>query len=145
MSAESILKAEVVYYPYPEPQQWGGGAAIFSYDQCKMNMLWLVHPDVDALHDKVWGGDMISQHVDDGMYKDLRTILKGPPIEMMRDFEMFLGMRTHADLVDRLCKGFPTAFRHHMWDRAKEANTRLCAGLGPNVYKVDFRSGRKYG
>ena len=145
MSAESILKAEVVYYPYPEPQQWVGGAAIFSYDQCKMNMLWLVHPDVDALHDKVWGGDMISQHVDDGMYKDLRTILKGPPIEMMRDSELVQGRRTHAARRARGRGRTATAFRHHMWDRAKEANTRLCAGLGPNVYKVDFRSGRKYG
>jgi len=110
-----------------------------------MNLLWLVHPNVDALHDKAWGGDTISQHVDDGMYADLRTILKGPPIEMMRDFEMFLKMRTHADLINKLCKGLPTAFRHRMWARAKEANARLCAGLGPNVYKVDFKSGRKYG
>lgn len=143
--SDELLKVEVKYYPYTEPQHWFGDATTFNYDQCKMNLLWLVHPDVDALHDKAWGGDMISQHVDDGMYSDLRTILKGPPIEMMRDFEMFLKMRTHADLVDKLCKGFPTAFRHRMWDRAKEANARLCAGMGPNVYKVDFRSGRKYG
>jgi hypothetical protein len=33
----------------------------------------------------------------------------------------------------------------HMWDRAKEANARLCEGLGPNVYKVDFKSKKKYG
>jgi hypothetical protein len=32
-----------------------------------------------------------------------------------------------------------------MWDRAKEANARLCEGLGPNVYKVDFKSKKKYG
>ena len=48
-------------------------------------------------------------------------------------------------LIDKLCKGFPTAFRYRMWDRAKEANTRLCDGLGPNVYKVDFKSKKKYG
>lgn len=143
--SEELLKAEVTYYPYTEPQHWTGDATTFGYDQCKMNLLWLVHPDVDALHDKAWGGDMISEHIDNGMYKDLRNILKGPPIEMMREFEMFLGMRTHADLIDKLCKGFPTAFRYHMWDRAKEANARLCAGLGPNVYKVDFKSGKKYG
>ena len=143
--SEDLLKVEVKYYPYTEPQLWVGGADVFAYDQCKMNMLWLVHPDVDDLHDKVWAGDMISQHVDDGMYSDLRAILKGPPIEMMRDFEMFLKMRTHADLVHKLCKGFPTAFRHRMWDRAKEANARLCEGLGPNVYKVDFKSKKKYG
>ena len=143
--SDELLKVEVKYYPYTEPQHWFGDATTFNYDQCKMNLLWLVHPNVDALHDKAWGGDMISQHVDDGMYADLRTILKGPPIEMMRDFEMFLKMRTHADLIDRLCKGFPTAFRLRMWDRAKEANARLCEGLGPNVYKVDFKSGRKYG
>lgn len=143
--SEELLKAEVIYYPYIEPQHWTGDAATFTYDQCKMNLLWLVHPDVDALHDKVWAGDMISQHIDEGMYKDLRNILRGPPIEMMRDFEMFLGMRTHADLIDKLCKGFPTAFRYRMWDRAKEANARLCEGLGPNVYKVDFKSRKKYG
>ena len=143
--SDDLLKVEVKYYPYTEPQHWFGDAATFNYDQCKMNLLWLVHPDVDALHDKAWGGDMISAHIDNGMYADLRTILKGPPIEMMRDFEMFLKMRTHADLVDKLCKGFPTAFRYRMWDRAKEANARLCNGLGPNVYKVDFKSKKKYG
>ena len=143
--SEDLLKVEVKYYPYMEPQHWFGDATTFNYDQCKMNLLWLVHPDVDALHDKAWGGDTISAHIDNGMYSDLRSILKGPPIEMMRDFEMFLKMRTHADLIDKLCKGFPTAFRHRMWDRAKEANARLCEGLGPNVYKVDFKSGRKYG
>ena len=143
--SDDLLKVEVKYYPYTEPQLWVRGADVFAYDQCKMNMLWLVHPEVDSLHDKVWAGDMISQHVDDGMYTDLRTILKGPPIEMMRDFEMFLKMRTHADLINKLCKGLPTAFRSRMWARAKEANARLCEGLGPNVYRVDFKSGRKYG
>lgn len=143
--SEELLKAEVIYYPYTEPQHWTGDAATFGCDQCKMNLLWLVHPDVDSLHDKAWGGDMISEHIDNGMYKDLRTALKGPPIEMMREFEMFLGMRTHAELLDKLCKGFPTAFRYRMWDRAKEANARLCAGLGHNVYKVDFKSKKKYG
>lgn len=145
MSAESILKAEVIYYPYPEPQLWVGGADVFAYDQCKMNMLWLVHPEIDYLHDKVWGGDMISEHIDKYMYKDLRTALKGPPIEMMREFEMFMGMRTHAELLDKLCKGFYYRFKDWMWFRAKEANARLCEGLGPNVYKVDFKSGKKYG
>ena len=143
--SEDLLKVEVKYYPYTEPQLWIGDAATFTYDQCKMNLLWLVHPDVDNLHDKVWAGDMISGHIDNGMYRDLRSILKGPPIEMMREFEMFLGMRTHADLIDKLCKGFPTAFRYRMWGRAKEANARLCEGLGPNVYKVDFKSKKKYG
>lgn len=143
--SEELLKAEVIYYPYTEPQHWTGDATTFGYDQCKMNLLWLVHPDVDALHDKVWGGDMISEHIDKYMYKDLRTALKGPPIEMMREFEMFLGMRTHAELLDLLCKGFYYGFKDWMWFRAKEANARLCAGLGPNVYKVDFKSGKKYG
>ena len=143
--SQDLLKVEVKYYPYTEPQHWLDDAATFNYDQCKMNLLWLVHPDVDALHDKVWGGDTISEHIDNGMYSDLRSILKGPPIEMMRDFEMFLKMRTHAELINKLCKGLPTAFRHRMWARAKEANARLCEGLGPNVYKVDFKSGRKYG
>lgn len=142
---DEVLKAEVVYPPYPAPGLWVGDAATFTYDQCKMNLLWLVHPEVDNLHDKVWAGDMISEHIDDGMYKDLRNILRGPPIEMMRDFEMFMGMRTHGALIDKLCKGFPTAFRYRMWDRAKEANARLCSGLGPNVYKVDFKSRKKYG
>lgn len=143
--SDDLLKVEVKYYPYSEPQLWTGGAATFTYDQCKMNLLWLVHPEVDNLHDKVWAGDMISEHIDDGMYRDLRSILRGPPIEMMRDFEMFMGMRTHGALIDKLCKGFPTAFRYRMWDRAKEANARLCKGLGPNVYKVDFKSKKKYG
>jgi hypothetical protein len=144
--SDELLKVEVKYYPYTEPQHWFGDATTFTYDQCKMNLLWLVHPDVDNLHDKVWAGDMISEHIDEGMYKDLRNILRGPPIEMMRDFEMFHGYAySWGDLIDKLCKGFPTAFRHRMWDRAKEANARLCEGLGPNVYKVDFKSKKKYG
>lgn len=143
--SEELLKAEVIYYPYTEPQHWTGDATTFGYDQCKMNLLWLVHPDVDALHDKAWGGDMISEHIDKYMYKDLRTALKGPPIEMMREFEMFMGMRTHAELLHNLARGFYWGFKDWMWFRAKEANARLCAGLGPNVYKVDFKSGKKYG
>lgn len=143
--SEELLKAEVIYYPYTEPQHWTGDAATFGYDQCKMNMLWLVHPEIDYLHDKVWAGDTISEHIDKYMYKDLRTALKGPPIEMMREFEMFLGMRTHAELLHNICRGFYWGFKDWMWSRAKEANARLCEGLGPNVYKVDFKSGKKYG
>ena len=46
--SDELLKVEVKYYPYTEPQLWIGDAATFTHDQCKMNLLWLVHPDVDA-------------------------------------------------------------------------------------------------
>jgi hypothetical protein len=112
--------------------------ANYWYDECKMNLLWLVKPEVDDLVLAQWVGDEVSRSIDVLLSKDIRALLTGPPVEFMRDF-------VRIDDGIRLTAQWPSGYQKVMWARAKEANTRLCAGLGPNVYKFDFKTRRKFG
>lgn len=132
------LKAEVTYYPYALPMHlWG--QTNYWFDEMKMNLLWLVHPEVDTHCTSVWKGDDISLSIDKHLSQDLRALLSGPPIEFMRDFVAM----DDGDL--RLTQTWPHNYQATMWVRAKEANARLCADMPGNVVMMDFKNKRRFG
>ena len=134
----SLLKAEVKYYPYPLPVGlWR--QKHFWVDELKMNLLWLVMPEIDDLVKVEWPGNPVSESIDKLLDKKLRSLLSGPPVEFMRDF---VALDT-GDLA--IAEFWPENYQRTMWARAKEANARLVHGLGLNVLKIDFRNGRKFG
>lgn len=135
MDNPDILKAGVKYFPYSMPKLWA--CENFRFDEIKMNMLWLVMPEVDDLVDKPWVGNHISQSIDEYLSKDLRALLDGPPVEFMRDFV------TMGPLL--MTETWPYDFTQTMWRRAKQANARLCADLSPNVFMIDFKTRRRFG
>jgi hypothetical protein len=135
MEERNPLIAEVKYFPYPMPKRWS--CENFCYDEVKMNMLWLVMPEVDSLVDQAWGGNHITTSIDAHLSKDLRELLCGPPVEFVRDFV------AKGPLL--IAEEWPFDYVQTMWRRAKQANARLCADLAPNVFKVDFKTRRRFG
>lgn len=134
----NVLKAEVRYFPYALPKlKWKQQA--YWFDEIKMNLLWLACPEIDEQAGQRWQGNAVSEAIDTHLSQDIRKILSGPPIEFMRDFVRI----DDGSLV--ITDGWPVNYHKTMWTRAKEANTRLCAELAPNVYKVDFVNGRRFG
>lgn len=134
----STLEANVRYYPFQLPlHRWA--QQNFWVDQIKMNLLWLVMPEVDDLVSQRWEGNDISRSIDTHLYRDLRRPLSGPPIEFMRDFMMI-----DSDSLE-LTDPWPSDYLQTMWSRAREANARLIGELGSNVVRVDFMTGRRFG
>jgi len=133
-----ILEANVRYFPYEMPSvRWT--QQNFCVDKIKMNLLWLVMPEVDDLVTQPWAGNDISRSIDTYLYRDLRRSLSGPPIEFMRDFMML-----DSDSLE-LTAPWPSDYLKTMWARAREANARLIGELGVNVVRVDFTTGRRFG
>lgn len=133
---KASLKAEVKYFPYEMPKLWK--CRNLCYDEIKMNLVWLVCPEIDTLIHTAWPGNVVTESVDAHMSHDLRAILNGPPLAFMRDFSGMPG-----PLV--MTEDWPNDYVTTMWERAREANARLCIGLEPNVLKVDFKNRRRYG
>lgn len=131
---QQLLKAETRYYPFDLPAgRWA--ESNYWFDERKMNLLWLLHPEVDQRHSEYWAGDSISWTVDNCMTPLLRGAMALPPVEAVRMFEWG---KMEAMLLP-IHVNLPT-----MWRRAKEANARLMReqGQAPNVYYIDFS---KYG
>lgn len=134
----SPIKAEVKYYPFKLPMMlWD--QQHYWVDEIKMNMLWLVKPEIDTLVHCKWEGDEVSRSIDTHLDKKLRRLLSGPPVEFMRDFMMM-----EPDTL-MLTQCWPTGYIKTMWARAREANDRLIENLGVNVTLVDFKNKRKFG
>ena len=133
------LKMDVQYYPFELPRsRWA--ETNYGYDEAKMNLLWLVHPEVDRRHSEYWGGDEVSHSIDEQMSKDIRRILNLPPIEFVRAWNM----------IDKggmpMTESWPNNYRSTMWARAKLANARLVKTEDANVFNIDFsRFGRGRG
>ena len=52
---DSKPKMDVQYYPFELPRsRWA--ETNHGYDEAKMNLLWLVHPEVDRRHSEYWAG-----------------------------------------------------------------------------------------
>lgn len=134
MEKDAILVAEIKYFPREMPTLWA--CSKFCYDEPKLNLLWLVNPDVDKVWDTPWGGDSISSSIDEHMSKDIRSKLSLPPIEFMQWF-------TGSCYGTTIVQSFPYNYTQTMWSRAKLANQRLIGAMGSNVYHFDFRAGRK--
>lgn len=134
MQKDAILIAEVKYFPYEMPTHWA--CENFCYDEPKLNLLWLVCPEVDAVRASAWGGNAVSSSIDSMMSGDLRAKLSLPPVEFMQWF-------ARASNQFKLVEDWPHNYLQTMWSRAKLANQRLVGALGANVYHFDFRAGRK--
>lgn len=134
MDNESLLKARTKYFTQM-PTKWE--QSNFCHDEPKMNLLWLVMPEVDGLINTAWHGNVISTSIDEHLSKDLRADLNGPPLSFVRDFLKRPALRIADD--------WPRDYASTMMQRAREANARLCAGFAPNVALVDFKTKRKFG
>lgn len=134
MDNESLLKARTKYFTQM-PTKWK--QSNFCYDEPKMNLLWLVMPEVDGLIHTAWHGNVISTSIDEHLSKDLRAELNGPPLSFVRGF-----LNRPALLI---ADDWPHDYASTMMKRAREANSRLCADLAPNVALVDFKIKRKFG
>lgn len=131
------IKADVKYFPYPMPHRWAQTA--FRHNERKLNLLWLVNPKIDTFAHLPWEGDEISASIDQLLDKQTMRSLNKPPIEFMQDFCII----DTGDLL--LTETWPHNYLQTMWARAREANKRLIAGLGPNVLRVDFLNKRRFG
>lgn len=128
----NLLKADVKYYPFDLPRtKWS--QTNYWVDEIKMNMLWLVMPEVDGLVHTKWAGNEVSASIDANMEPTLRRRLSGPPIEFMHSWSAM----DHGNMD--ITQDFPSNYLTTMWDRAREANSRLLSELGSNVVLVNFR------
>ena len=117
-------------------KNWKGTPAVILHDQAKLNLLWLVYPEIDNYTTTPWPGRPGAESIFREMTTDVRAILEKPPVEFMQDF---VAMGPH-DMA--LTERFPTNYLQTMWRRAKEANARLVKELGDNVYHFNFRARR---
>lgn len=129
-----ILKSKVRYFPFPPPQEWEQGND--QYDECKLNLLWLLCAEIDELHGRRWEGNLYSKDIDRYRTKDLRALLQLAPLAFVRAFMRLEG----GEPV--LAHGWPAVWRETMWRRARQAHQRLDGGCERKVIVVDFRKGR---
>lgn len=104
-------------------RNWRGTQAAILFDQAKLNLLWLVYPEIDNYPDTPWPGHPGANDIFREMCTDIRTILGRPPVEFMQDF---VAMEPDELLITQ---EFPHNYLQTMWKRAKEANTRLLGEL----------------
>lgn len=126
----SILNVSFRYFPFDVPTQWS--IQNFRFDEAKMNLLWLVCPEIDHLHDKKWDGNEVTSSIDAELDRETRELLRTlPPIRFMEIFS-----NRHEDYL--MTEDWPTRYIDTMWRRAR-AYERRVSGDTSNVVKVDFR------
>lgn len=126
----SILKVQYKYFPYPLPTDWS--VPNFRFDEAKMNLLWLVCPEVDKVHDKKWDGNVVTESINLELDGETRELLKTLlPTQFMKVFS-----RECADYA--MTEFWPTHYLETMWTRARTAERRL-TGDNSNVVHVNFR------
>lgn len=134
MQKDSALISATKYFPGGMPSKWT--CSNFCHDEPKLNLLWLVCPEIDSLIDNEWGGNKVSSSIDKHMSKDVRAKLNLPPVEFM---QWFAGKSNWFSITH----DWPDHYLTTMWSRARLANKRLITSPGDNVYQFDFRAGRK--
>lgn len=128
-----ILQAQYKYYPFPEPTNWACGH--YRFDQIKLNLLWLICPEIDELHDTKWGGNAYTESIDSGVTATMRAMLNEPPLDFMRGFMRLDGGKP------RITKSWREDWAETMWSRARVAHERLftpVVGREGNVITVNF-------
>lgn len=129
----SLMETPITYHPYQAPpRDWVGGASLYRYDHCKLNVLWLVHPVVDQVWDKRWGGDPISALINDQFSRTIRHASRSPPWDFCQEWGQFLAYTFDLD------HGTIVA-------RAKAAQHRLFPGTmgSAKIIYVDFKGGKR--
>lgn len=145
------LETPYKYYPFPEPTLWALdfmerfeadpsciSLASFEHDQCLLNFLWLVCPEIDQYHDKPWKGNDVAFSIDEHRAKSIRDCFYLPPLEAVEKF-----IELDVNLV--LTQDWPPGYHDVMRRRAAEADCRLKHGEGHNVVFIDFKKGKRSG
>lgn len=132
----SPLDVSYRYFTFRPPLLWFGTASAFKFDLAKLNLLWLVCPEVDTLHDKAWDGDRVTESIDKYMDRRTRFMLQGPPMAFTHYWED-LCLHSAPDMIASWSDGFLATMVH----RAGEAEARLRVNLElpVNTVAVDFK------
>lgn len=128
------IDTDCKYYPFPEPKHWS--ISVYEFDQIKLNLLWLVCPEVDKVHDKSWECNFIANDINELCDKSTREFMQLPPMEAV---ELFI--KHDHDLL--MTQGWPVGYHSVMRKRAKEAAFRIQHGGGHNVVFIDFTKGKR--
>ena len=131
---QDLLKSDYVYNTLPTPTQWFGSATHFMYDQPKLNMLWLVFPDFDAMRHTKWGGNEYTESINAWMDRETRIKLQGPP-------GAFLDYWLAIDEVSipEMASNWPESYIDHMIAKVAEVEARYRAEMPVNIVQVDFK------
>jgi len=125
--SSALLKADYWWPPYPAPRLWAMES--FRWDEPRMNLLWLIHPEVDQVHDQFWSGDTVATMLDKEFSHEARLLCQGPPVQA--------AVGLWEVLPDEVLNVIGT------WSlikaRAAEAQARLGRSYGSNVAVVDFK------
>src|SRR5574337_1287478 len=131
----SILHTPIFWPPRPGPIGWYGAVGLYTKDQCKANVLWLVHPAVDAVWNCTWRGDEAAKWVCDNFAHDIRLASHLPPIEFVKWWK-----GSGYDWSGT----FGADYEKIMSRRAGEAQARLFPGSVGQVIYVEFgKSGQQ--
>lgn len=135
----NILKANIHYWPQARMPSSFWTLRVFSVDEPKLNLLWLLCPEVDDVWLSPWPGNVVGAAIDTLFYPALRDALSMPPLAFV---DWWLQSQAHDGQLGQM---LPQDYYDTMLRRAVEANTRLTEGLPVNAVKVDFKTRRKYG
>ncbi|MDD3352631.1 hypothetical protein [Zoogloea sp.] len=73
------IDTDYKFYPFKEPTLWT--LTSYQFDECKLNLLWLVCPEIDRYHDQPWGGNLIARDIDTYMDRRTRKFMQLPPLD----------------------------------------------------------------
>lgn len=124
------------YFNFRPPLLWFGTASSFKFDMAKLNLLWLVHPEVDTLHERMWDGDGVTESIDKHMDRQTRKMLQGPPMAFAH-YWADLCRQSVPEMIASWSDGHLATMAH----RAAEAEARLRVEmeLPENTVAVDFK------
>ena len=131
-----LMKVKYQYFPYEAPRMWSGSAAGFMFDEPKHNLLWLVHPDIDALHRTAWGGDMYTESIDTHMDSATRRALQDRPTTFHEYW-----LRSVQYYTPRIAVGWAPDYLRVMEGRVRRAEQHIDRMLSghDNVVQWDFK------
>lgn len=129
-----ILDTAYAYFPFPMPSNWHDGATTFMYDKPKLNLLWLVFPDVDALHELNWSGNVVTESINRHLDKESHAYLQGPPNGFLQ-YWLALNDRFSPSIAS----SWPADYLDTMTRRVAQVNARLRADLPDKAILVDFK------
>jgi hypothetical protein len=129
-----ILRADYDYFPFALPRLWSDSARNFCFDRPKLNLLWLLYPRVDTLHDKPWAGNHYTRSIDASLDATSRRYLQGPPQHFL---EYWLDLTSRYELA--IEQHWPAGYVKTMARRVDRVNARLRAGLPKQAVLVDFK------
>lgn len=129
-----ILKVEYPYFPWPVPTLWSGNATNFMFDMPKLNMLYLVHPELDALRSTPWRGDRYTEAINGHLGRETRRALQGPPRVFLDHWE-----ELRATYILPMEKHWPEHYMDTVRRKVRDVELRLRAEMPAGVVRVDFQ------